>query len=103
MEKGLTTATAITAALDRVEARVTPPWSYPQGPVLSVTFAASGDRAVAHRLGAVPDGLLIYMQTGPVLATRQGEWTDTVAYLDADAGTVATLQFIRLRATPETA
>lgn len=100
IDKGV--SSAVNTAIERAVLPIIPPWTVPTGPVLAVTFAASGERLIPHRLRGRPDGFLILSSTGAVYETRKGEWSDTHAYLTAPAAnTVAQVLFFRLRSAPE--
>lgn len=54
------------------------------GPLVTVAFATAGTpRAVAHGLGVVPDGFEHARCTGAVYEVNWGDWTPTIALLQA--------------------
>lgn len=69
-----------------------------EGPVLELLFdSATNRRDVEHRLGVIPDGYIVVLESlgGHVTAVDVSEWDDTIAYLMADtAGMRARLYFV---------
>lgn len=90
-------------ALARLEGELRPPWTYPTAVAVDVTFpAADVPRHVVHGLGAVPDGFLVLLGTGPVYALTPELWTEEMALVTSPvANTFARLWFLQLRQTPE--
>jgi hypothetical protein len=86
-------------AVDRLEQSLVTAFEIWGAPV-EVFLAVAGDEAaVEHGLGRVPDGYLpILVVGGNVQASRPHAWTETTAYLVADANaTRAIVVFVTCR------
>lgn len=85
-------------AIERVEREQRPWWASYAIPVEVHFEAAAVPRAIAHQLGAVPDGYEVVMRTSGLVAVQLDKWTSTIAYLQAGAAnTRAILIFYTLR------
>lgn len=85
----------LAAVLDRE--RVVLPWSDWSTP-LEIVFPSSGvELDVEHGMGAVPIGVLVLAaEGGNVQCSRVAAWTETLAFLVADAAnTRARVMFVR--------
>ncbi len=90
---------ATARAVDRVAQELASPFAQ-VGPALEVFLPAVGDEAaVEHGLGCIPDGYLLLLTVGgTVQAARPDAWTETTAYLVADANNVRVrLMFVQCR------
>jgi hypothetical protein len=93
----------VNEALARVVRDMAPPWAVPYARPVEVTFpVADAPRQVRHGVGAVPDGVLVVLATGPVVAVTPDLWTEEIAILaSSTVNTFARLWFYRLRQSPE--
>jgi hypothetical protein len=88
----------VSAALDQVRRELAPATSL-VGPVQEVYLPAAGTAVpVAHEIGAIPDGYQIWLAYGGnVRAAQVEDWTDTLAFLVADANhTRARVSFVTI-------